>query len=40
MKVLGRQCLNSIVVVSALRADVEPEARRYTKYRHYLGNSY
>jgi hypothetical protein len=39
-----RQCLDSIVVVSALCADldlsalcadVEPQARRYTKSRHY-----
>jgi hypothetical protein len=27
-------CLNEIVVVSALCADVEPQARRYTKLRH------
>ena len=29
------QCLNSIVEVSALCADVEPQARRYTKLRRY-----
>jgi hypothetical protein len=29
------QCLNFIVAVSALCADVEPQARLYTKLRHY-----
>jgi hypothetical protein len=30
-----RQCLIFIVVVSALCAEVEPQARLYTKSRHY-----
>ena len=30
------ECLNLMVAVSALCADVEPQARRYTKSRHYV----